>query len=81
MSLIHINLDQYICFHTIKEKYVPDCHLAPIHSTQYLVRSRQAAAGGIAWRLLACIGFFKPISKYWPWSLVNNHAANFAIAL
>ena len=26
-SLIHFNLDQYFCFHTIKEKDVPNCHL------------------------------------------------------
>ena len=24
----HINLDQYFCFHTMKERDVPDCHLA-----------------------------------------------------
>ena len=25
--MIHIKLDQYFCFHTIKEKDAPDCHL------------------------------------------------------
>ena len=32
-----MNLDQYFCFHTMKEKDVPDCHLAYLEYCKLII--------------------------------------------